>query len=122
MKEPQLQIPVQRKAAPQWGAGKQGAAVTPPTTATPNHTVQRARTKGVNSYDAGIGEAWHIHHGEHVKYNGNDDTRMNFDGRSKEEVLAHMNLYNAELPDKYRNNPIVVDSYLKCVKWINKNL
>ncbi len=122
MKDQLQQKPIQRQASPNWGAGRQGVTKTPPATAAAGSTVQRARTKGVNSYDAGIGAAWHVHHGEHVKYNGNDDTRMNFDGRSKEEVLEHMAQYHAELPNKYRNNPVVVDSYLKCQKWVNKNL
>ncbi|NKB81205.1 MAG: hypothetical protein GKS05_04810 [Nitrospirales bacterium] len=40
----------------------------------------------IQKFDAGIGAGWHIHYGEHVKYDSNNATRVNFGGRTRRQV------------------------------------
>ncbi len=78
--------------------------------------VQRAN--GRNAYDAGIGANWHVHHGEHVKYDGRNETRVNFAGRTAQQVLTELAqvIQNNNLGYTTVNNP----HYNSCIRWINR--
>lgn len=72
--------------------------------------------KGIN-YEAGQGSMWHVHK-DHVKYNGDDRSRINFDGRTKTYIKKEMEMYHNTLShNKNRHH-----TYLECRKWINKHL
>lgn len=75
-----------------------------------------AQAKGIN-YEAGAGDLWHVHK-DHVKYNGDNSSRINFTGRSKTYIKKQMELYHNTLGhDTNRHH-----TYLQCRQWINKNL
>lgn len=65
-------------------------------------------------FDAGTGATWHVHYKEHVKYGSRADTRVDFSGRTKQEVLKQLSAAAASVPDKA--------NLQKCRIWINKNL
>ncbi|MEE3878046.1 hypothetical protein [Vibrio sp. YYF0003] len=72
--------------------------------------------KGIN-FEAGQGSMWHVHK-DHVKYNGDDRSRINFDGRTKTYIKKEMEMYHNTLShNKNRHH-----TYLECRKWINKHL
>lgn len=74
------------------------------------------QSKGIN-YEAGQGSMWHVHK-DHVKYNGDDRSRINFDGRTKTYIKKEMEMYHNTLShNKNRHH-----TYLECRKWINKHL
>ena len=45
--------------------------------------VHGSNQRVIQRFDAGIGAGWHVHFGSHLKYNGNNATRVNFPGRSQ---------------------------------------
>ena len=74
------------------------------------------QAKGIN-YDAGVGALWHVHI-DHVKYNGDNGSRINFAGRSKTYIKREMERYHNTLA----HDPARHHSYLACRKWVNKYL
>ena len=40
----------------------------------------------IQKFNAGIGSGWHIHHRNHVKYDSNDATRVDFAGRTRRQI------------------------------------
>lgn len=74
------------------------------------------QAKGIN-YEAGIGSLWHVHK-DHVKYNGDNSSRVNFAGRSKTSIRNEMKAYHNTLGhSKGRHH-----TYIQCRKWITRNL
>lgn len=74
------------------------------------------QAKGIN-YEAGQGNLWHVHK-DHVKYNGDNSSRINFAGRSKTYIKKQMEQYHNTLShDSNRHH-----TYLQCRKWINRHL
>jgi len=73
---------------------------------------------GDHAYDAGDGALWHVHHGDHVKFGGQVNTRINFGGRTRNQVLRQLrgrrNL-TPQTPDGAR-------TYMECVRWILRNV
>ncbi|MBR9875581.1 hypothetical protein L3V31_15715 [Vibrio sp. J1-1] len=74
------------------------------------------QSKGIN-FDAGQGSLWHVHK-DHVKYNGDDSSRVNFTGRSKTLIKKNMEIYHNTLSHSQNRH----HTYLECRKWINKHL
>jgi hypothetical protein len=73
----------------------------------------------IQKFDAGIGEGWHIHYGNHVKYDSNNDTRVNFGGRTRrqigyaweEKINEHGLMGTKETAD-----------FISCKTWMRNNL
>lgn len=78
-----------------------------------NRVVQK---KGIN-YEAGTGEDWHVHK-DHVKYDGDNSSRINFAGRSKTQIKKAMQEYH----DGLGHSPARQTTYLACRRWISKHL
>lgn len=74
------------------------------------------QAKGIN-FEAGTGNLWHVHK-DHVKFNGDNGSRINFKGRSKAFIKKQMEAYHNTLP----HNANTHHTYLQCRKWINKHL
>ena len=72
--------------------------------------------KGIN-FDAGTGDNWHVHK-DHVKYNGDNSSRINFAGRSKTQIKKAMQEYH----DTLGHSPERQTTYLDCRRWISKHL
>lgn len=68
-------------------------------------------------FEAGFGNLWHVHN-NHVKYNGDNASRTNFDGRTKSYVVRRMRAYHNTLA----HNPQRHLSYQLCRRWIKDNL
>lgn len=70
-------------------------------------------------FDAGIGAGWHIHYGDHVKYNGNDATRVNFTGRTRRQIgyAWEQVIQNYGLAGTKANQ-----DFIDCKTWIRNNI
>lgn len=68
-------------------------------------------------YEAGQGHLWHVHK-DHVKYNGDNASRINFFGRSKTSIRKAMQQYHQTLPNSRNLNW----TYVACDRWIRSNL
>ena len=73
---------------------------------------------GDHAYDAGEGAYWHIHHGDHVKFGGQGETRINFAGRARNKILKQLRSKRSLTPQSREG----AQSYHDCVNWILKNL
>lgn len=78
-----------------------------------NRVVQ---AKGIN-YEAGTGEDWHVHK-DHVKYDGDNSSRINFVGRTKTQIKKAMQAYHDTLGHSNERQT----TYLACRRWISKHL
>jgi len=54
-----------------------------------SNTTQFSLQKVVQLFDAGNGAQWHIHH-EHIKLGNMNDSRVEFNGRSKKEIRKEL--------------------------------
>lgn len=76
-----------------------------------------ASLKGIN-FQAGIGSGWHIHKG-HIKYGTNNDTRINFAGRTRQqigyELQQKIDEYNLEDTKTWAD-------FLACTAWLRANI
>lgn len=77
---------------------------------TENNVIQRR-------YEAGFGHLWHVHI-DHVKYNGDDASRINFLNRTKSYILRKMRNYHNTLAHNYARHL----SYRLCRRWVKDNL
>jgi hypothetical protein len=66
-------------------------------------------------FKAGSGNLWHVHK-DHVKYK--NESRINFEGRTKSHILKRMFAYHKTLP----HNSLNQSSYKDCRKWIQKHV
>jgi hypothetical protein len=87
-----------------------------------NHTSQQQQpvfqlAGGAHAYDAGAGEYWHVHHGDHVKFGGLGGTRINFGGRNRSQILRQLR-GQRNVPPRSHQGAI---SYRQCVNWILRN-
>jgi hypothetical protein len=86
------------------------------------HTLQQAPVfqlaGGDHAYDAGEGAYWHIHHGEHVKFGGQGETRINFGGRTRNKILRQLRGKRNLTPQSQEG----AQTYHQCVNWILRNL
>ncbi|MDN3667374.1 hypothetical protein ACFFU1_10765 [Algibacter miyuki] len=73
---------------------------------------------GGNAYNAGQGAFWHVHHAEHVKFGGLGETRINFGGRNRNQVLRRLNSQK-NVPPQSQQGGI---TYQQCVRWILRNI
>lgn len=78
-----------------------------------NKVIQR------ESYTAGVGSGWHIHYNEHMKYNGTDGTRVNFDGRTRKKILQDL---GQKITSNRLEGKIKGADFKACIKWIFQNL
>jgi len=78
-----------------------------------NRVIQK---KGIN-YEAGTGEDWHVHK-DHVKYDDDNSSRINFTGKSKTQIKKAMQEYHNSLG----HSPERQTTYLACRRWISKHL
>ncbi|MDR3023543.1 hypothetical protein [Chryseobacterium sp.] len=69
--------------------------------------------------DAGTANLWHVHAG-HFKYGSIDETRVNFAGRTREQILAQID-ENAPINAPYMKKDGQILTYEDCIKWIKKN-
>lgn len=72
--------------------------------------------KGIN-YEAGTGEDWHVHK-DHVKYDGDNSSRINFAGRSKTQIKKAMQEYHDTLGHSKERQT----TFIACRRWISKYL
>ncbi len=72
----------------------------------------------IQLFDAGEGGKWHIHY-EHIKLGNNQDSRVNFNDRSKKEIRKEL----GEKIDRYGLNVggDLETSFKACIKYINDN-
>lgn len=89
--------------------------------ASDDHTVQLKNVvqmaNGDNAYDAGAGGDWHIHYGQHIKYDGMNETRVNFHGRSRKQIRREL----GAIIDRYAvlQNTVRGQNFRACINWIN---
>jgi hypothetical protein len=103
----EMQLMVDNSQTVQLASERQGSVVER------SPVVQR---KGIN-YEAGTGNLWHVHK-DHVKYDGNNGSRINFAGRTKTYIKTAMERYHNTLGhDTNRHH-----TYMQCRKWINEKL
>ena len=69
-------------------------------------------------FDAGSGSVWHIHH-DHIKLGNNQDSRVNFNGRSKKDIRQEL----GEKIDRYGLNVggDLAASFRDCINYINNH-
>jgi hypothetical protein len=79
----------------------------------PVREILQARKGETIRFDAGKGDSWHIHK-DHVKYDSNNETRVNFTGRTKETILEKIDEVLGRYP---KLNKSGID---KCRKYIDK--
>ncbi len=72
---------------------------------------------GANAYDAGEGAYWHVHYGDHVKFGGLAETRINFDGRTRNKILRQLRAQRNVPPQSQKGGA----TYIQCVNWILRN-
>lgn len=95
-----------------------------------NHSAKQLQTSSIQfqvsgsqviqrRFDAGIGAGWHIHFGDHVKYNGNNATRVNFAGRSRRQIgyAWEQVIQNNGLAGTKANQ-----DFIDCKAWIRNNI
>ncbi len=73
--------------------------------------------KGIN-FQAGTGDGWHVHK-DHIKYNSNNATRINFDNRSRREIgyqLEEVIQRNGLAETKHR------EDFIECKTWIRDHI
>ncbi|WP_112478978.1 hypothetical protein [Vibrio variabilis] len=71
---------------------------------------------GNNAYKAGKGAYWHVHY-DHVKFGGLPETRINFDGRKRNQVLRQMHKMRNVPPQSKEG----AQTYRACREYILKN-
>lgn len=69
--------------------------------------------------DAGAPNLWHVHEG-HFKYGSIKETRVNFAGRTLEQIMAKI-AENEPINAPYMKTDNQVRTYEDCIKWIKKN-
>ncbi|PRA97836.1 hypothetical protein CQ046_20380 [Chryseobacterium sp. MYb7] len=69
--------------------------------------------------DAGAPNLWHVHEG-HFKYGSIKETRVNFAGRTLEQIMAKI-AENEPTNTPYMKTDNQVRTYEDCIKWIKKN-
>lgn len=73
----------------------------------------------VQRFDAGIGAGWHIHFGEHIKYNSTDGTRVNFGGRTRRDI-------GFALEGKIQDHGLAATKtgadFRECMTWIRNHI
>ncbi|HCL04992.1 MAG TPA: hypothetical protein DHW64_03065 [Chitinophagaceae bacterium] len=79
-----------------------------------SHRVVQA--KGIN-YEAGTGEDWHVHK-DHVKYDGDNSSRINFTGKTKTQIKKAMQEYHDTLGHSKERQT----TYIACRRWVSKYL
>ncbi len=74
-----------------------------------------SKKRRVKRYDAGAGADWHVHKG-HIKYDGNNKSRVNFNQRQAAVILN-------EVAQKVARYSLPTNSihYTKCLNYINDN-
>jgi len=76
------------------------------------------RVAQLERFDAGSGSVWHIHH-DHIKLGNNQDSRVNFNGRSKKEIRKEL----GEKIERYGLNVggDLAASFRECIDYINSH-
>ncbi|MBU2071880.1 MAG: DUF4157 domain-containing protein [Gammaproteobacteria bacterium] len=76
----------------------------------------QAKVTQREKFDAGSGSVWHIHY-DHIKLGNNQDSRVNFNGRSKKEIRQEL----GEKIDRYGLNVggDLAASFRACIDYIN---
>lgn len=69
-------------------------------------------------YEAGIGNDWHVHK-DHVKYDGSNSSRVNFNRRPSNTIINELNwkIQRFGLQNTIKNNK----NYDDCIQWIKDN-
>lgn len=80
--------------------------------------VLQAKVMQRERFDAGSGSVWHIHH-DHIKLGNNQDSRVNFNGRSKKDIRQEL----GEKIDRYGLNVggDLAASFRDCINYINNH-
>ncbi|WP_223605663.1 hypothetical protein [Chryseobacterium sp. OSA05B] len=80
-------------------------------------TLETGNFKGT-SVEAGAANLWHIHK-DHIKYDTINATRVDFNGRTLEKIMAKL-ADNAPLNAPYLQRADQKSTYDQCLKWIEK--
>ena len=80
--------------------------------------VLQAKVMQRERFDAGSGSVWHIHH-DHIKLGNNQDSRVNFNNRSKKDIRQEL----GEKIDRYGLNVggDLAASFRDCINYINSH-
>ncbi|MBD5785218.1 hypothetical protein IF650_03395 [Cellulosimicrobium terreum] len=73
---------------------------------------KRSAVKKGSGYLAGDGGKWHVHF-DHVKYGSNGATRINFSGRSQDQILTELTTKSGLVSDRTH--------FAACEQWIRNN-
>jgi len=80
---------------------------------------QESDSDVIQKFDSGTGAGWHIHFGEHIKYASNNATRVNFGGRTRQQV-------GYALEQKIQENGLAAtkadQDFIACKTWIRNNI
>lgn len=78
-----------------------------------------AGTPVIQRFDAGVGAGWHIHYGEHIKYNSTNGTRVNFGGRSSKQI-------GEQIEEKVQSHGLAATKtgadFIECMTWIREHI
>ncbi|MCT2562015.1 hypothetical protein [Chryseobacterium herbae] len=80
-------------------------------------TLETGNFKGT-SVEAGAPNLWHIHE-NHLKYGKDTDTRVNFAGKTLEQIMAKI-AENEPINARYMITDNQKMTYEQCIKWIKK--
>ncbi len=84
--------------------------------------VQRAN--GRHAYQAGAGNRWHIHHEEHIKYDGIDGTRVNFENKKKRQIFNELgrkiDIHSVRHPELIASTG--GNDFKDCINWIRAHI
>lgn len=71
-------------------------------------------------FNAGIGNDWHIHYEEHIKYHTMDNSRVNFATKRKRQIFQELGekINRLNLVNTVRNN----SHFTECRDWIRRNI
>lgn len=81
--------------------------------------IQRVHQRVIQRFDAGTGAGWHIHYGEHVKYDSNNATRVNFGGRTRRQIGY---AWEQVIQDHGLAETKTTPDFIACKTWIRDHI